>query len=103
MVRFAIRRLFFAVPTLLIISLIIFAILDLAPGDPTSQLPLTIPQEQRELIREQLGVNEPFLIQWLNWVQSMFINEPAHLINQATGFCPGDCDCLLYTSDAADE
>ena len=41
--RYVIRRTLFAIPTLVLISLIIFAILDLAPGDPTSQLPLTIP------------------------------------------------------------
>ena len=46
--RYVIRRTLFAIPTLLLISLIIFAILDLAPGDPTSQLPLTIPAEVRE-------------------------------------------------------
>ena len=48
---YVIRRLLLAIPTLLVISLIVFAILDLAPGDPTSQLPLTIPAEIREQIR----------------------------------------------------
>ena len=43
MSRYVARRLLFAVPTLLVISFIVFALLDLAPSDPTAQLPLTIP------------------------------------------------------------
>ena len=53
MLHFTIRRLLFAIPTLLVISFIIFALLDLSPGDPTANLPLTIPAEVREQIRHQ--------------------------------------------------
>lgn len=42
MLRFAIRRLLISIPTLLVISFIVFALLDLAPSDPTANLPLTI-------------------------------------------------------------
>lgn len=92
MAKFFIRRTLIAVPTLLVISLIVFLILDLAPGDPTSQLPLTIPAEIREAIRESLGFNEPFFVRWGNWVQLMVINEPIHLFEQLTGTCFGDCE-----------
>ena len=51
MFTFTVRRLLFAVPTLLAISFIIFALLDLSPGDPLSDLPLTIPPDVREQIR----------------------------------------------------
>ncbi|MGI9595559.1 MAG: ABC transporter permease, partial [Acidimicrobiales bacterium] len=53
---------------------------------------LTIPQDQRELIRESLGVNDPFFIRWLTWVKLTFINEPLHLLDQWTGICIGNCD-----------
>jgi len=89
---YVVRRTLFAIPTLLAISFIIFAILDLAPGDPTSQLPLTIPVEVRERILESLGVNDPFLIKWLKWMQLMFINEPLHAIDSIFGTCIGDCE-----------
>lgn len=92
MFQFIIRRTFFALPTLVIISLIIFTILHFAPGDPTSQVPLTVPQAVREKIRESLGVNKPFLVQWLNWVRLMFVVEPLHLFEQFTGTCFGDCE-----------
>ncbi|HJQ77443.1 MAG TPA: ABC transporter permease [Acidimicrobiia bacterium] len=91
--RYIVRRTLFAIPTLLVISLIIFTILDLAPGDPTSQLPLTISQEIREQIRESLGLNEPFLIKWLKWLQLMFINEPLNVFDSVFRTCiSGDCE-----------
>ncbi|SVA52883.1 uncharacterized protein METZ01_LOCUS105737, partial [marine metagenome] len=51
MVRYILRRLLIAIPTLLVISFVIFAILDLAPNDPTGNLPMTVPPETREKIR----------------------------------------------------
>lgn len=91
MLRYAIRRTLFAIPTLLVISMIIYFILDQAPGDPTGDLPLTVPSEIREQIRESLGLNDPFFVKWVKWVKLMFINEPIHLIENATGQCWGDC------------
>jgi peptide/nickel transport system permease protein len=90
--RYIVRRTLFAIPTLIVISLIIFTILDLAPGDPTSQLPLTIPAEVRERIRESLGLNDPFFIKWLKWNQLMFINEPLNAIDAIFNTCIGDCE-----------
>ena len=90
--RYAVRRTLFAIPTLLAISLIVFAILDFAPGDPTGQLPLTIPAEIRENIRESLGLNDPFFIKWMKWNQLMFINEPLHFLDSTFGICIGDCE-----------
>ena len=89
---YILRRSLFAIPTLLVISLIIFAILELAPGDPTAQLPLTLPDEIKEAIRESLGVNDPFIVKWLRWVRLMFINEPLHAIDSIFGTCIGECE-----------
>ena len=89
---YIIRRLLLAIPTLLVISLVVFAILDLAPGDPTSQLPLTVPAEIRDQIRDSLGFNDPFLVRWWNWNKLMVINEPIHLFESITNTCIGDCE-----------
>ena len=62
MLNYTIRRLLLAIPTLIAISLIIFLLLDLAPSDPTANLPLTIPPEVREKIRLSLGLGEPIWI-----------------------------------------
>ena len=83
MSHYIIRRLLFAVPTLAAISFILFALLDLAPNDPTGQLPLTIPQEAREQIRESLGLGEAFHIRYARWMEQFFVNEPLNLIERA--------------------
>ncbi|WP_299346657.1 ABC transporter permease [uncultured Maritalea sp.] len=89
MLNYTLRRLLFAIPTLLVISFIIFLILDLAPGDPTGSLPLTIPAEVRAKIREALGVGEPIHIAYVKWLRGFFIYEPLHWLDQM-GFTIGD-------------
>ena len=78
--RYIIRRLLTAIPTLLVISFVVFAILDLAPNDPTGNLPMTIPQEVREQIRQSLGLGQPFHIRYLKWMRQFFVNEPLNII-----------------------
>ncbi|PSJ54218.1 ABC transporter permease [Kumtagia ephedrae] len=85
MLNYTLRRLAFAVPTLLVISFIIFALLDLAPNDPTGNLPLTIPPEVREEIRRSLGLGEAFPIRYLKWLQQFMVNEPLNLIERILG------------------
>ena len=85
MLRYLARRLLVAIPTLLAISFIIFAVLDLAPGDPTGNLPLTIPAEVREQVRRSLGADDPFLIKYAKWARQFFVYEPISLFENATG------------------
>lgn len=76
MLTFTLRRLLLAIPTLLLISLVIFLLVDLAPGSPASEIPLTVPAEVREKILEALGVNEPIYIRYLLWLKQFFWVEP---------------------------
>ena len=85
MLTFTIRRLLLAIPTLLFISFIIFLIVKLSPSDPTAGLPMTIPPEVREQIRESLGVNDPIFFQYFKWLKLMMWDEPLHLIQGWTG------------------
>ncbi len=91
MLNFAIRRLIFAVPTLLFISLVIFLLLELAPGDPMAQVPLTVPPEVKEKMREALGLGEPVPIRFWKWMVQFFWIEPLVLIDNlfGTGFTEG--------------
>ena len=65
MLTFTIRRLILSIPTLLFISLAIFLLLQLAPGDPMAQVPLTVPPEVKEKMREALGLGQPIHIQYI--------------------------------------
>jgi peptide/nickel transport system permease protein len=93
--RYVIRRLLAAVLTLLVISFVIFAILDLAPTDPTSNLPRTIPAKVREQIRQSLGLDEPFHIRYVLWLRQFFINEPLNILESTTGIQIGDTENRL--------
>ena len=95
MLRYFSRRLAFAIPTLIAISFVLFALLDLAPNDPTGQLPLTIPSEVRAQIRESLGLGQPFHVRYLKWMEQFFVNEPLNLIEQTFGIEIGDSSSRL--------
>lgn len=95
MLNYTIRRLLFAIPVLLFISFIIFLILDLAPSDPTGNLPLTIPPEVREKIRQSLGLGEPMYWRYLMWCKQFFINEPLNIWDQWMGTCSFNCEDRL--------
>jgi peptide/nickel transport system permease protein len=72
MAGFLLRRTAVAVPTLLLISLVLFTILALAPGDQLGQLAQNpdIPPEVRTNLRRQLGIDEPVYVQYLKWLRS---------------------------------
>ncbi len=90
MFQYIIRRVLVAIPTLLVISVVIFGILELAPGDPTGTLPLTIPPEVREQIKEALGANDKFPVNYLKWARQFFVYEPLAMFQDATGIEVGD-------------
>ncbi|MDF0598227.1 ABC transporter permease [Psychromarinibacter halotolerans] len=85
MLTFTIRRLLLAIPTLLLISLVIFLLLELAPGDPMAQVPLTVPPEVKEKMRQALGLGEPVHIRYLKWIWQFFVIEPMNLIDAMFG------------------
>ncbi len=82
MLTYTIRRLLVAIPTLLFIALVIFLLLELAPGDPMANVPLTVPPEVKEAMREALGLGEPIHIRFWKWIVQFFWVEPLHLIDQ---------------------
>ncbi len=81
MLTYTIRRLLTAIPTLLFIGLIIFLLLELAPGDPMAQVPLTVPPEVKERMREALGLGEPVHIRFFKWMVQFFVVEPMYMFD----------------------
>jgi peptide/nickel transport system permease protein len=68
MIGVILRRLASAVPILVIVSLITFAMIHLIPGDPASAIAgLSATPEQIAVLREQLGLNQPLLQQLVHW------------------------------------
>ncbi len=86
MFTYTLRRLILAIPTLLFISLVIFLLIDLAPGSPMSQVPLTVPPEVKQKMMEALGADQPMIVRYVLWLKQFFIVEPLHVIDSWTGW-----------------
>jgi peptide/nickel transport system permease protein len=71
--RYVVRRLLIAIPTLIVISFVVFAILALAPTDPLASFGADprVPPEVRERIRESMGLNDPWPIRYVKWATSV--------------------------------
>ncbi|MCF1707206.1 ABC transporter permease [Tabrizicola sp. J26] len=81
MLTYTIRRLLLAIPTLLLISLVIFLLVDLAPGSPMSEIPLTVPPEVRLKMIQAMGADQPVFVRYLLWLKQFFIVEPSYIID----------------------
>ncbi len=98
MLTFTIRRLILAIPTLIFIALVIFLLLDLAPGDPLANQPLSIPPEVREQMRKALGMDGPLYVRFGAWLYQFFVVEPQVLIDHmfGTSFAEGKLRVLSW-------
>ncbi len=98
MLTYAVRRLILSIPTLLFISFVIFMLLQLAPGDPMAQVPLTVPPEVKQKMREALGLGQPPLVQYWKWLVQVFWIEPQVLIDYLFGttFSQGDLRVISW-------
>ncbi|SVB38275.1 uncharacterized protein METZ01_LOCUS191129, partial [marine metagenome] len=79
MLHIVLRRLFWMVPTLLVISIISFAIIQLPPGDyltayiaALAETGETVDEEKIEALRIRYALDEPVHIQYITWMVGMF-------------------------------
>ncbi|MFM7907569.1 MAG: ABC transporter permease [Microcystis sp.] len=70
MLKYFLRRLLFSIPTLLAISMVVFGILALAPGDPMGEFAANpaITEAVRENIRKSLGLDQPLPVRYVKWL-----------------------------------
>src|SRR6185437_11415336 len=96
MTAYIVRRLLWMLPLLLGVSIICFAMLKRAPGDPVAAMLAesrdtggTMTLADRERLREQLGLNRPVYMQYVDWLKlvargdfgtSTRMNEPVSTI-----------------------
>jgi peptide/nickel transport system permease protein len=71
--KYLLRRVFITIPTLVGISLVLFTILAMAPGDPFEELALNpnIPTEVRLNLRQQFGLDDPIPVRYVRWLTAM--------------------------------
>jgi peptide/nickel transport system permease protein len=72
--NYILRRLLIALPSLLGISIVLFTVLALAPGDPFEDLANnpSVPPEVRMALRAQFGLDDPVWQRYVSWLTSMF-------------------------------
>ncbi|MFZ2652811.1 MAG: ABC transporter permease [Burkholderiaceae bacterium] len=70
---YLLRRLLIAVPSLIGISIVLFTVLALAPGDPFEELATNpnVPPEVRANLRAQFGLDDPVPVRYMRWASSM--------------------------------
>src|SRR6266852_3721657 len=73
MSRYLLRRLLIAVPSLLGISVVLFTVLALAPGDPFGELATNpnVPAEVGAALRAKFGLDDPIALRYLRWLAAM--------------------------------
>ena len=72
MILFIIRCLLALLPTLIVPLFLVFTLLHLSPGDPAAvMLGADATSQQVQALREQLGLNDPFLVQLFTWLGRM--------------------------------
>src|SRR3569833_3219554 len=77
MLRFVLRRLIQMIPLLLGITLVSFAIMQLAPGDYLTQMRANpqIDAETVDRLRRNFGLDKPWLVQYLIWLKNAFTGD----------------------------
>lgn len=75
MYRYIIKRILWLIPILLGVTFLVFTIMYFSPGDP-AQLILGEGANAQDLVRlrAEMGLDQPFIVQFLNYVKSVFIN-----------------------------
>ena len=88
MLKLIVKRILMLIPVILGIVFIVFTIMEFTPGDPARLiLGEMAPQDQVDILREQMGLNEPFLVRYFNYIvniaqgnfgRSYLSNIPVH-------------------------
>src|SRR5947207_15511470 len=86
MLTYVARRILATIPVMVVVALFVFSLLFVAPGDPAAVIAGDqATPEQVERIRQSLGLDRPFLVQFSEWVwrllhadlgRSIFTNLP---------------------------
>ena len=68
MAKYLLRRLLLAIPSIIGISIVLFTVLALAPGDPFSELATNpnVPAEMRLALRTKYGLDDPIYLRYFH-------------------------------------
>lgn len=76
LIRYVLRRIFFLIPVLFGVTFIVFTLLYITPGDPAKLiLGEQAPPEAVQAMREEMGLDQPYLIQYYNYVKKAVLQQ----------------------------
>jgi peptide/nickel transport system permease protein len=75
MTGYILRRVLLFIPTLLLISVLVYGLLGIAPGDAADIMAEDATEEVRAAIREDLGLNDPLPVQYVRWLGDLVTGD----------------------------
>jgi peptide/nickel transport system permease protein len=76
MIKYIFRRILLVIPVMIGVSFLVFTMIHFTPGDPVvTILGETASQESIDQLREELGLNDPFLVQYFNYVRNIVVDQ----------------------------
>jgi len=83
MPQYLLKRILISIPTLLAISLVIFLILALAPGDPLAEIANnpSISEAVRDNIRRAYGLDQPIHVRYVKWLWALLHGDLGYSFN----------------------
>ncbi|MFE0015428.1 ABC transporter permease [Mesorhizobium sp. NPDC059054] len=74
MTAYLLKRVAIAFATLVLASIVVFAVLEILPGDPARlMLGMNASAEQVEQVRTQMGLNDPLLLRYFHWIGNLAV------------------------------
>ena len=72
MTAYLLKRIIIAALTLVLASIVVFAVMEILPGDPARlMLGMNASAEQVEVLRDQMGLNAPLVLRYLHWAAGL--------------------------------
>ena len=76
MTAYLLKRLLIGIATLFAASIVVFAVLEIIPGDPALiMLGTTATPDAVEALRQQLGLDQPLLIRYFSWIGGLLVGD----------------------------
>ncbi|MFZ2102324.1 MAG: ABC transporter permease [Oricola sp.] len=76
MLSYALRRIIIVLITLFAASIIVFAVLEIVPGDPARlMLGMNATEDAIAALREQMGLNQPLILRYFSWIGGILAGD----------------------------
>lgn len=76
LIKYIARRIVFLIPVIIGVTFIVFSLMYITPGDPAKIiLGESAPEASVQQLREEMGLNKPFVVQYGNYLKNLVVNQ----------------------------